>query len=239
MLACRHQDAGGSHARLLLPTIHELLKESGLRLDSLDGLAVSIGPGSFTGLRVGLATLLGLRTITGLPLVTVPTLEAMAWNLRGTATTLCPVLVSRKGEFYWGLFRWINDTTLQRLLSERVGPATAVARSLTGPTVMVGEGWLAAEAEIRSEIDRSIKVEAAPEDAMWPSAISVGLAGIERLGRGDLAPVGVAPLYVQRAEAELKFEQSGGLSPVARRQARVARKVGHRLSGVRRARRTD
>src|SRR5690242_7052400 len=79
----RDQDAAGSHARLLLPAIDRLLSEAGLRPAQLDGLVVSIGPGSFTGLRVGLATALGIRTIAGLPLVAVPTLEGMAWNQRG------------------------------------------------------------------------------------------------------------------------------------------------------------
>src|SRR5215831_11130885 len=82
VLARYDQDAAGSHAKLLLPTIDRLLHETSLTLKQLDGLAVSIGPGSFTGLRVGLATLLGFRTITGLPMAIVPTLEGLAWNLR-------------------------------------------------------------------------------------------------------------------------------------------------------------
>ncbi len=239
VLARHDQDAAGSHARLLLPAIDRLLKETGVKLQELDGLVVSIGPGSFTGLRVGLATLLGFRTVTELPLAVVPTLEAMAWNVRGTTATLCPILNSRKGEVYWGLFRWANDTILQRLLPERVGPPAAVAESLTGPTLVFGEGWKTAEADIQARTDGSVKVRVGPPDVMLPSAVSVGLAGIERLRRGETASVGVAPLYVQRAEAELKFEQSGGLSPVARRQERVARKVGERLSRARRRVRTE
>ena len=75
VLARHDQDAAGSHAKLLLPTIDRLFCETGLTLTQLDGLVVSIGPGSFTGLRVGLATLLGFRTISRLPLSVVPTLE--------------------------------------------------------------------------------------------------------------------------------------------------------------------
>ncbi len=70
---------------------------------------------------------------------------------------------------------------------------------------------------------------------MKPSAVSVGLAGIARLQRGERAGVGVSPLYVQRPEAELKYEQSGGVSPVAHRQEKVARKLKNRtaLAGTR------
>ena len=63
-----------------------------------------------------------------------------------------------------------------------------------------------------------------------PSAISIGLAGISRLQRGEWAGIGVSPLYVQRSEAELKYEQSGGISPVVRRQEKVARKLKHRAA---------
>src|SRR5512145_968147 len=123
VLARQDQDAAGSHARLLLPTIDRLFREAGLTLNQLDGLVVSIGPGSFTGLRVGLATLLGFRTISRLPLALVPTLEGMAWNFKGTSTLLCPVLNSRREELYWALFRWASDDVLERVMSEQVGTA--------------------------------------------------------------------------------------------------------------------
>ena len=88
VLARYDQDAAGSHAKLLLPTIDRLLRETGVALKQLDGLAVSIGPGSFTGLRVGLATLLGFRTISRLPLAVRPTLEGMGLSLQGTVEIL-------------------------------------------------------------------------------------------------------------------------------------------------------
>ena len=82
----------GSHARLLLPAIDRVLSEAGVVPGKLDGLVVSIGPGSFTGLRVGLSAVLGIRTVTQVPLVVVPTLEGMAWNLRDAAMPVCPVI---------------------------------------------------------------------------------------------------------------------------------------------------
>ena len=83
VLALAEQNAEGSHARSLMRAIDRVMKEAGLTLRDLKGLALSIGPGSFTGLRVGLATMLGFRSVLGTPLALVPTLEAMAWNLRG------------------------------------------------------------------------------------------------------------------------------------------------------------
>lgn len=222
----RHDHATtGSHASSLLPTIDRLLAETGLALTSLDGLAVSIGPGSFTGLRVGLATILGFRTICRLPVAVVPTLEGLAWNLRGSATALCPVLNSRRGELYWALYRWVDDETLERIVPEQVGSPATLGQALAGSTLLFGEGWTIEEAAIRAAMARSVAIIPASDPAGRPSAVSIGLAGMERLKRGETAGVGVSPLYVQRPEAELKYEQSGGVSPVARRRERVAKKL--------------
>lgn len=235
VLARHDQDAAGSHAKLLLPTIDRLFRETGLTVNQLDGLVVSIGPGSFTGLRVGLATLLGFRTISRLPLAVVPTLEGMAWNLRGTSTLLCPILNSRRGELYWALFRWTSDDRLERVLSEQVGTPNMLGSSLSESVLLFGEGWTVEESAIRASISPTITVSEAPESSTKPSAVSIGQRGLERLRRGECAGVGISPLYVQRTAAELKYEESGGISPVALRQERVARKVRAR-QGARKGR---
>lgn len=228
VLARWDQDAAGSHARLLLPAIDRLFSEAGLLPAKLDGLVVSIGPGSFTGLRVGLSTVLGIRTVTQLPLVVVPTLEGMAWNLRDATIPLCPVITSRRGELYWALFQWRGKDHLERLLPEQVGAAGALAKQLSGPVVLYGEGWESEKGAIRASVASSVMITESAAH-MRPSAVSVGLAGLVRLSRGELAGLGISPLYIQRPDAELKYEQSGGVSPVARRQEKVARKLRNRL----------
>lgn len=230
VLGLEDQEASGAHGTLLLPAIDRLLATAGLTLAQLDGLICSIGPGSFTGLRVGAATLLGLRAATDLPLVLVPTLEAMAWSLRGTAGAICPVLPSRKNELYWAVFRWGTDGLIERLVSEQVGSSESLARTLAGATTIFGEGWTMMEPAIRSALLPGTTVLQAPGDVSRPSAVTAGLAGIERLRRGEIASGHVMPLYVQRTEAEIKYEQSGGVSPVARRQARVASKTAARVA---------
>lgn len=234
VLARREQDADGAHGRLLLPAIAQLLDQTRLRLTDLNGLACSIGPGSFTGIRVGLATCLGLRAATDLPLALVPTLEAMAWNANRTTLPICPVLTSRRAELYWAVFRRTNGTQMDRLVSERVGAPRALAQSLTEPTLVFGEGWSSMESEIRAALPDCAAVSAGPVETAKPTAVSVALLGMERLQRDEVAGDQVAPLYVQRTEAELKYEQSGGISPVARREERVAKKVAARLERGRR-----
>jgi tRNA threonylcarbamoyladenosine biosynthesis protein TsaB len=227
------QEAGGSHSKLLLPTIDRLFAEAGISLRQLDGLVVSIGPGSFTGLRVGLATMLGFRAVTGLPLAAVPTLEGLAWNLRGASTPLCPVIMSRRGEVYWGMFRWASDNRVERIVPEQVGPITALAAALSEPTVVFGTGWDREGGTIDAGLSKAVKLIAPPEHASKPSAVSIGLTGIERLRRGETVGIGIAPFYVQRAEAELKYDESGGVSPVARRRARMTKKLVAQRSYIR------
>jgi tRNA threonylcarbamoyladenosine biosynthesis protein TsaB len=228
VLARHDQHAPGGHAMLLLPAIDRILKEAGLRLSGIDGLVCSIGPGSFTGIRVGLSTCLGIRTATGLPLVLVPTLEAMASNVEEHRLPICPVLTSRKGEVYWAVFHWTDEHVLERVLDERVGSPQALAKSLSRKTLLVGDGWPAVESEIRAALTASVTILEAPLSAA--SAVAVGMIGRKKLLRGEGAGSVIAPLYVQRAEAELRYEQSGGISPVARRQERVTRKIAERLA---------
>ncbi len=229
VLASHDEDGTGAHGQMLLPTIDRLLTETGLCLADLEGFACSIGPGSFTGIRVGLATCLGLRRAVDRPLAVVPTLEAMAWMVNDERFPICPVVTSRKGEVYWAVFRW-KAGVLERIVPEHVGSPTALGESLMEPTVLFGNGWTAMEAEIR----QALAPQAAPVDVHppvgRPSAAAVAALALNKLRRGEAAPLHVMPLYVQRAEAELKYEQSGGQSPVARRQERVKRKMAERLA---------
>lgn len=229
VLARQDHKAAGTQARALLPAIDDLLRGTGLTLADLDGIACSIGPGSFTGIRVGLATCLGLRAGTDLPLALVPTLEALAFNVAPSVLPVCPILTSRKGELYWALFAWV-DGRLERMLSERVGSPAALASSLPPQSLVFGDGWTAMESDIRRALPPAVSVMVAPPSVARPSAVSVGRIGLEQLRRGEVAGLHVAPCYVQRAEAELKYEQSGGQSPVVRRQERAARKAAERLA---------
>lgn len=221
VLARSDEDVQGAHARWLIPTIDRVLTSSGLTLASLEGLAVSIGPGSFTGLRVGLATMMGIRMVTGIPLAAVPTLEAMAWNLRDPDQILCPILKARAGEVYWAQYRWTSAGALTMIMEEQVGPLERAARSMEGPTLVFGEGWQLYGDELCRLLGlREGDLREAPREAMAASAVSVGLAGLARLARGEVAGQGLSPRYVQRAEAELNLARRApgeALSKGARR----------------------
>jgi tRNA threonylcarbamoyladenosine biosynthesis protein TsaB len=230
VVGTHEQEAGGAHGSLLLPAIDQLLGKSKIRLSEVDALCCSAGPGSFTGIRVGLATCLGLRAASGIPLALVPTLEAMARGVQNEPCPLCPILVSRRDEVYWALFRWLGDGRWERIMSEQVGTPRSLGRSVPDQTVMFGPGWSSMGAEIRAALQKSVTVTVGPDHAFRPSAIHVARVGMERIRRGEIAGSVVVPLYVQRTEAEIQYERSGGISPVARRWNKVEKKVAARLT---------
>lgn len=208
VLARRDRDAAGHHAKYLVPTIDEVFMAAAFRLSDVQALAVSIGPGSFTGLRVGLATMMGFRMVAKVPLAAVPTLEAMAWNLRDSKDLLCPVLKSRPGEVYWAFYQW-RDTGLIKIGEEQVGPLEKLAHAITQPTMVYGEGWTANCDGLRRLFSGHQKklIQEGPAESMAASAVSVGLAGLEKIGRNDIAGYGISPRYVQRAEAEIVMDR--------------------------------
>ena len=204
LLAEKNQENCASHAGSLVPAIQDLLASLSCPFSAIEGLAVSAGPGSFTGLRVGLSTMVGFRTVTGLPLVTVPTLEAMAWSHRSSGYPVCPVLVARTDEVYWAQFQWENGHVV-RILEDRVGTIQDMMNSIRQPTVLFGEGWLRHRRVLIDTLgDMAIGGE--PE-SMNPSAYHVGLASLDAFQAGRFAGSHISPHYVQRSDAEVQWDR--------------------------------
>lgn len=237
--ALLEQDAAGSHARSLMGAIDRVLHDAGVRLADLQALAVSIGPGSFTGLRVGLATMLGFRAVLGTSIIPVPTLEAMAWNLRDVKGLLIPVLKSRHNEVYWAAYEWQPGHGLRTHLAEQVGPPASVALACKGlnDVTVFGDGWQAYGEEIRQALQGTgVTVQEVAADRQRPSAVSVGLAARQRRATDQATEEVLVPRYVQRTEAEVKFDELQGVSALERRRERVAKKLAQRNTGARRRR---
>lgn len=114
MLARFHRKSGMRHSILLVPTIDKLLKRSKIQLKGIDCFAVSIGPGSFTGLRIGVTVIKGLSYALKKPVVAVPTLDAIAWNAIRFKGIICPVLDARKNKVYACIYR-SDGRSLKRL----------------------------------------------------------------------------------------------------------------------------
>ncbi len=105
VIARFHRRSHMRHSSLLVPMIEKLLKKARIKLNAIDCFAISIGPGSFTGLRIGVVTVKGLSYVLNKPIVTVPTLDVIAENVKGFKGIICPVLDARKNKVYACLYQ--------------------------------------------------------------------------------------------------------------------------------------
>ncbi len=192
------------YSERLLPEIDHLLKLSGISINDIELFAISKGPGSFTGLRVGMSTVKGLAFATGRPVVTVSTLEALAWNIPFAQFPVCPVIDARKGEVFTALFRWNKDHPL-RLMDDSVINRTKlknVIKDITGDErfILIGDGT-------RFYMNEEEFIIAPPERNI-PSPACVGFIGL-RLAEKCVFEnlIEIIPAYLRRSQAEEKMRE--------------------------------
>lgn len=198
------------YSERLLSAIDRLFAESKTALSDLDAIAVSIGPGSFTGLRVGLATAKGLATGGDKPLVLVPTLEAMAAAFPYSKALVAPMISARRDEVYWALFD-LESGAPERLCPDAASaPLEALDRivSFDREIVFVGDGAMKYREDI---LEGHPSALFAPRALQFPSPASVAELGLLRFAQGKISsPADAAPAYLRASQAELKWEASRG-----------------------------
>jgi tRNA threonylcarbamoyladenosine biosynthesis protein TsaB len=195
LLAQQIVEARGELVRRLIPTLGALLGQAGKRLDDLGLIAVGRGPGSFTGLRIGMATAKGLAQARGLPIVGVPTLAACAWPMSAfSAGVLCPVLRSRRDFVYAAIFRARRPVTDD--LHLRAGELADRLNALGEPVLMGGH----ARALWNDLFEGRFQVEVGlmPEHVALPSAEGVARLGAETFThQGPDDVLTLAPVYLR------------------------------------------
>jgi tRNA threonylcarbamoyladenosine biosynthesis protein TsaB len=188
------------HAESLLPTIDHLLGLLSLRLEHVDGFAVAVGPGSFTGLRIGIAAVEGLAFATGKPAGGVSALEATAYRFRHVEGLVVPLIEAYRGEVYGAAYR-ARKGTLHLEVEPSCVTAQAFLASLPEPPLLVAGSAILRH---REEIE-ALAGAALLADASFFLAEEIARLGAARIAKGDAAALGsLAPLYVRRAEAEIE-----------------------------------
>jgi tRNA threonylcarbamoyladenosine biosynthesis protein TsaB len=203
LLAEEQAAAGRSGAESLLPCVDAVLRRAGVALEAVESFAISIGPGSFTGLRIGVATLKGLAFGTGLPIAPVPTLAVLARAAPGARDPVVALVDARRGELYAAAYRLEGEgrEPVPCEPAEGVYTPEQLAPRLPPACLLVGEGVALCGERIRALARSDVRLGPAAE----PHARDVGILGARRIARGEAVDAAaLVPRYVRRAEAEVR-----------------------------------
>ena len=187
---------GHVHAEHLPAAVEKVLKDAGLLPKEIDGIAVSIGPGSFTGLRIGLGMAKGMAFGLDKPLVAVPTMDGLVSQVPGLCEWACVMLIARKGEVYQGLYRWEKGSwgmvgRYKVVQEEKIGEGFP-----EGEVLFLGEGTTCHRETIQ---ERTGGARFLPPVYSLPSGYGVAEKGMELLQKGEVAEIDkLVPLYLKR-----------------------------------------
>jgi tRNA threonylcarbamoyladenosine biosynthesis protein TsaB len=202
ILAELYLDTGGGHAEVLLPALAKLLLLTGLTTERIDLLVCTTGPGSFTGVRIGVSTIKGLALATGKPIVGVSTLEALAMNVFPSRKLICPLLDARKNQVYAGLYRVGPDGYPEAVAPDRLTDIESLVKTLVAEEVdFVGEAAVLYQQQIFEGRARGSALQTCRCCRLNASA--VGLIGLHRYQHGRIEdPLTFSPRYLRLSEAE-------------------------------------
>ena len=195
-----------THSPQLMPAIDYVLKTVGLAPGQLDGFAVALGPGSFTGLRIGMSTVKGLAAATSKPIVGVPTLEAMAWNFPFCPHLICPLIDARMKEVYAAWFR-AKAGAVVRHSEDMVLPPFVLLEDVKEEVLVFGSGAQIYREEIEKIMGNLVRF-ASPE-IMGARASIVGMLAVEKMRRHEVSDAdSLEPLYIRESQAQMKARRT-------------------------------
>ena len=205
-----------THSQTLLPMLDEIVKMTELDLESIDAIAVAAGPGSFTGLRIGSATAKGLGLALKNPLVAIPTVEGLAYNLCGIADVVCPIMDARRGQVYAGIYEF-DGQKLHILEDQMAVPIEDLGEKLKkylkeGRRVTsLGDGVPVHKTKIKEEILPGEAVTFAPANMNRQRAASVGTLGMQYYKEGKIeTAMEHEPDYLRVSQAERERKERLG-----------------------------
>lgn len=203
-------NTGNTHSQTLLPVVEQILKISETSIEEIDCFACSTGPGSFTGVRIGVATVKGIAYGKNKPCVSVSTLEALAYNLIGYNGIICPVMNARRNQVYNALFE-CNNGEITRLCADRALSISELDEELSAldkPIYLCGDGY-----DITLKGFEKTRVDFVPERNRVQSAYSVACCAIKKYEAGQvLSDAELVPIYLRPSQAERERNERLGIN---------------------------
>lgn len=200
-----------THSQTLMPMVDVLLKNTGLSVNDINAVAVNAGPGSFTGVRIGVAAVKGIAFPKNLHCVSVSTLESMAYNMLGNDCVVCSVMDARCSQVYNALFR-VKGCTVTRMTDDRALSLTDLKLELQNireKVVLVGDGAVLCNEFLGSELEN---IMLAPFNNRIQTASSVAYAAFEKINNGETLTVDeLMPVYLRLPQAQRELNKKLGV----------------------------
>jgi len=197
-----------NHSEKLMPMIDELLKKTETRISDIDFIALGVGPGSFTGIRIGVSTAKGLALALKIPIVAVSSLKTLAFGLAYSSVLLCPIMDARRNQVYGGVYRWENSG-LSEVIKEDVydfGELLLALEKLNCPLMLLGEDIGRFNEQMKEALGEKA-ILGLPQNSFPRAAAVAGLA-IKKIENNELEDAfTLRPLYFRKAEAERQYEE--------------------------------
>lgn len=194
-----------THSERLLTCIDRVLADTRVRMDQIDGFSITLGPGSFTGLRIGVSTVKGLAFAADRPVVGVSTLEALALNVWDNPHHICPILDARKKEVYTALFRSERHHKLRRVTPDRAVSPRDLARQIQYPVTFLGDGIEVYGGYLKRKLGRLASF-VMPEFGYVRGSVVARLGMALMIQGKTLDLPSFVPTYLRRSEAEIRYE---------------------------------
>ena len=193
---------GQTHSRHLMAMIDSALGLAGLNLSMTDGLAFTCGPGSFTGLRIGISTILGLSAATRKPIVGISGLDSLAMQAAAPNITICPLIDGRRNEVYCARYRWINGELVKEAAEQVLPPELAIIGLNNTPVLFAGNGAQLYQALIRERLGDCARFALNCQNTLRAS--TVAWISMKRFETGDVDDIfRFEPMYIRRPDAKI------------------------------------
>ncbi len=201
-----HNDDEKTHSQKLMPIIDETLKHANLTLDDIDLLACSQGPGSFTGIRIGISTVKAFADVKNIPIIGVTSLEALAYNVKSN-NLVASIVDAKHDNVYFAMYEFDNGCKIiEEPISCTITTVVEILKNHSNKNIiLVGDGS-AVHHELLNEELSNIKF--ASDEQNLQTSISVGLAALDKYNNSNYSPTfSVSPIYLKKSEAEINLEK--------------------------------
>lgn len=208
----RNIDDGITHSQKLMPMIDDILKELNLNLANFDLFTCSVGPGSFTGVRIGVSTVKAFCDVTNIPTTSVSSLEGLAYNtlnsdIKNNSNIVCSLIDAKNDNVYCGIFKNENNTFIQLedLCAKNINEVlTILEKYSSSPILFVGDGTVYHKDLILEKFSNSLFIE---DELNKQTSVSIGIAGFNKYNKGIYGDSNsLFPLYLRKSQAERALE---------------------------------